>query len=122
MWLMPSSTALRSTASASSWSRGGPRTPGPGNCMAPYPTRPTWKEPNGKVCIISAYTISAGLIPGRSRLLGRVRLAEDVVDLVARIVDDVGDALLLLLCRGEVRLGDRTHQLGNRGVQVELAG
>ena len=39
MWSTPSSTARLSTASAWSWSRGGPNTPGPGNCMAPNPTR-----------------------------------------------------------------------------------
>ena len=39
MWLMPSSTAARSTATAASRSAGGPNTPGPASCIAPYPIR-----------------------------------------------------------------------------------
>ena len=46
--------ALR-TASAWSWSRGGPKTPGPGSCMAPKPTRPTVNEPSGKGCMAPRY-------------------------------------------------------------------
>ncbi len=38
MCVMPIPTASRSTASASSRSLGGPNTPGPASCMAPYPT------------------------------------------------------------------------------------
>src|ERR1700740_1291666 len=38
---MPSSTASRSTAIASARSAGGPKTPGPASCMAPYPMRVT---------------------------------------------------------------------------------
>src|SRR5476651_721171 len=45
MWWTPSSTARRSTATASSWSRGGPMTPGPGSCIAPNPTRCTVNGP-----------------------------------------------------------------------------
>src|SRR3954471_2292814 len=122
MWLMPNSTARRSTAIAWSRSRGGPKTPGPGNCMAPNPTRPTWKEPSGKVCIVSAYTIPAGLIPAGSGLFGFVGFAEDVVHLAAGIVDDVDDALLLLLGRRVRRLGDGAHQLADCGTQVDVAG
>src|SRR6478735_9715313 len=48
MWSTPSSTARRSTAMASSWSRGGPRTPGPGSCIAPNPTRWTLNAPSAK--------------------------------------------------------------------------
>ena len=40
----------RSTASAWSWSRGGPNTPGPASCIAPKPTRATENGPNGKLC------------------------------------------------------------------------
>src|SRR3954471_5016556 len=39
MWSTPSSTARRRTAIASSRSRGGPKTPGPGSCIAPNPMR-----------------------------------------------------------------------------------
>src|SRR5215217_7688924 len=46
MCVMPRSTALRSTASAASRSRGGPKTPGPASCIAPNPTRPTGRPPN----------------------------------------------------------------------------
>src|SRR5918998_4530905 len=46
MWSTPSSTALRSTASAASRSRGGPKTPGPASCIAPNPMRPTGRRPN----------------------------------------------------------------------------
>src|ERR1700761_8653272 len=41
MWLMPSSTTLRSTAMAASSSSGGPNTPGPASCIAPKPIRVT---------------------------------------------------------------------------------
>jgi hypothetical protein len=49
------------------------------------------KEPSGKVCILNAYTLPAGLIPD-GRLFG---FAQDAVDLAACVVDDVDDALLL---------------------------
>src|SRR5918999_376401 len=49
MWSTPSSTARRSTASAASRSRGGPKTPGPASCIAPNPTRPTGRPPNMNV-------------------------------------------------------------------------
>src|SRR6266436_6260225 len=39
MWVIPSLTTSRRTASAPSWSAGGPNTWGPASCMAPYPTR-----------------------------------------------------------------------------------
>src|ERR1700754_2506047 len=119
MWLMPSAIARRRTASAWSRSRGGPNTPGPGSCMAPKPTRPTWKEPSGKVCIVNAYTCPAGLTPIGSVLLG---FAEDVVHLAAGIVDDVDDALLLLSGSGVGGLRDCARQLGDSGVQVDLSG
>src|SRR5579862_9352063 len=45
MWLMPLSTARRKTLSASSLSRGGPKTLSPDNCIAPYPIRWTRQEP-----------------------------------------------------------------------------
>src|SRR5262249_17398508 len=41
MWVMPSPTASRSTATAASRSAGGPNTCGPANCIAPYPIRVT---------------------------------------------------------------------------------
>ena len=111
---MPNSIARRRTASAWSWSRGGPNTPGPGNCMAPKPTRPTWNEPSGKVCILIAYTTPAGLIPSSLVLL---RFAEDLVDLTPGGVDDGDDAFLLLVV-GRVRgLRDGAHQLGDRAAQ-----
>src|SRR5918996_153845 len=46
MWSTPSSTTRRSTASAASRSRGGPKTPGPASCIAPNPMRPTGRPPN----------------------------------------------------------------------------
>src|ERR687896_1543736 len=49
MWSTPSSTARRSTASAASRSRGGPKTPGPASCIAPNPMRPTGRPPNMEV-------------------------------------------------------------------------
>src|SRR5689334_22483245 len=83
--------------------------------MAPKPTRPTEKEPSGKVCtrvcIRIAYTLPAGLIPGSSVL------AEDAVDLAAGVVDDADDALLLLLVRGVRGLRNGAHQLGHGGTQ-----
>jgi hypothetical protein len=39
--VIPSSIASRSTAMAASRSLGGPKTPGPASCIAPYPTRVT---------------------------------------------------------------------------------
>src|SRR3954466_7171772 len=45
MWLMPRARTSRSTASAPSWSAGGPKTCGPASCMAPYPTRVTVRSP-----------------------------------------------------------------------------
>jgi hypothetical protein len=41
VWVIPDSTASRSTATAASRSAGGPNTCGPANCMAPYPIRVT---------------------------------------------------------------------------------
>ena len=38
MWLIPSATTSRSTATASSRSCGGPNTWGPASCIAPYPS------------------------------------------------------------------------------------
>src|SRR5438445_4852276 len=39
MWFTPDSTASRKTAMAPSTSWGGPKTPGPASCIAPYPMR-----------------------------------------------------------------------------------
>src|SRR2546427_12438533 len=39
MWFTRDSTASRKTAMAPSTSRGGPKTPGPASCIAPYPMR-----------------------------------------------------------------------------------
>src|SRR5919106_929963 len=49
MWSTPSSTARRSTASAASRSRGGPKTPGPASCIAPNPMRPMGRPSNRDV-------------------------------------------------------------------------
>src|SRR3984957_11399763 len=46
MWSTPLATASRSTASAASRSFGGPNTPGPASCIAPYPTRFTVRAPS----------------------------------------------------------------------------
>src|ERR671919_1761556 len=46
MWSTPSSTARRSTASAASRSRCGPKTPSPASCIAPNPMRRTGRPPN----------------------------------------------------------------------------
>src|SRR6478735_6352558 len=72
MWLTPSSTARRSTRNASSRSRGGPRTPGPGSCMAPKPTRRTVRSARGKVSVIPS-TLGAG-VRSNARLLSRALL------------------------------------------------
>ena len=47
MWFTPAATAARSTSSASSPSPpGGPKKPSPASCIAPYPTRCTWRGPS----------------------------------------------------------------------------
>src|SRR2546430_17413554 len=48
MWFTPAATAARSTRSASSRSRGGPKTPSPASCIAPYPARCTRHRPSAK--------------------------------------------------------------------------
>src|SRR5690349_9856280 len=48
MWSTPAATAARSTRSASSRSRGGPKTPSPASCIAPYPARRTRHRPSAK--------------------------------------------------------------------------
>src|SRR6478672_13543118 len=60
MWSTPSSTARRNTRRASSRSRGGPMTPGPGSCMAPKPTRRTVRSARGKVSVIPS-TLGVGV-------------------------------------------------------------
>src|SRR5690606_8126120 len=57
MWVMPSSTTSRRTARAPSRSAGGPITPGPASCMAPYPNRvtvspPIVQVPPGRVVVV----------------------------------------------------------------------
>src|SRR5690606_15296202 len=49
IWVIPRSTASRRTATAPSWSAGGPITPGPANCIAPYPNFVTVKPPDVQV-------------------------------------------------------------------------
>src|SRR5258708_3091685 len=49
MWLTPAASASRRTARAASGSRGGPNTPGPVSCIAPYPIRFTTAEVPGKL-------------------------------------------------------------------------
>jgi hypothetical protein len=49
MWSTPSSTARRSTASAASRSRGGPKTPGPASCIAPNPMWPIGRPPSVEI-------------------------------------------------------------------------
>ncbi len=51
MWFTPASTARLITASASSRSFGGPKTPGPGSCMAPKPMRRTVWVPSVNVSV-----------------------------------------------------------------------
>ncbi len=48
--------------------------------------------------------------------------AEDLVDLAAGVVDDLEDALLLLIAGGVHRLGDGTEQLSECGAQVDGVG
>src|SRR5919197_5335169 len=48
MWSTPAATAARSTRSASSRSRGGPKTPSPASCIAPSPARCTRRGPSTK--------------------------------------------------------------------------
>src|SRR5215469_13712545 len=49
MWFTPAATASRSRATAASGSRGGPHTPGPASCIAPYPMRRKVMEEPGSV-------------------------------------------------------------------------
>src|SRR6266436_10417829 len=49
MWFTPAATASRRTAIAASGSLGGPHTPGPASCIAPYPIRLTVNDVPGKV-------------------------------------------------------------------------
>src|SRR5271156_360783 len=49
MWSTPLATASRSTASAPCRSFGGPNTPGPASCIAPYPARFTVRVPSENV-------------------------------------------------------------------------
>src|ERR1700724_3518556 len=49
MWFTPDATASRRTATAASGSLGGPHTPGPASCIAPYPIRLTVSDVPGKV-------------------------------------------------------------------------
>src|SRR4051812_10362307 len=77
MWLTPSSTARRSTAMASSWSRGGPNTPLPGSCIAPNSIRRTDRVPRGKESMPRRYprhlTPTRGIADAPPRSLGAAR-------------------------------------------------
>src|SRR5881394_2785734 len=70
MWSTPSSTARRTTAMASARSRGGPKAPGPGSCIAPNPTRRT-DRPANRNLVSSAIKTRPG--PVRYRQPGRYR-------------------------------------------------
>src|SRR5947207_11641278 len=57
---MPSSTALRSTAMASSWSSGGPQMPEPVMRMAPKPRRRTGRSPRSMVpAVVSSRALAS---------------------------------------------------------------
>ena len=58
--------------------------------------------------------------PATLARIGLVGFAEDLVDLAARVVDDVDDALLLLGGGGVRGLRDRAEQLADGGPQVHL--
>src|SRR2546430_6246052 len=76
MWVIPSSTASRSTATAAPRSAGGPNTCGPASCIAPYPilvrVRPSArvKVPPGSV--VAAITVA--LLHDQGSASGSVRV------------------------------------------------
>src|SRR5438270_13881594 len=61
---MPSSTALRKTAMASSWSSGGPQMPAPVMRMAPKPSRRTGRSPSSMVpAVVSSRAMVVVMVP-----------------------------------------------------------
>jgi hypothetical protein len=56
--LIPNAIASRRTAKAASWFFGGPKTPGPASCMAPYPSRFTRLLPSEKALELSVSAMS----------------------------------------------------------------
>src|SRR5258705_448746 len=117
MWFPPAATAARSPRSASPRSRGGPKTPSPASCIAPYPARRTRHRPSAKdppssrpfpVTPPPAGTAASGPAPGpasapitRSGAVGgHDRTADRRGGVAHEVDDDVGDRLR----------GDRVHQ------------
>src|SRR5258707_9012493 len=103
MWFTPSATAARSTAMASSRSRGGPKTPSPASCIAPYPMRHT---------DLSARRQREPACAAVSGIDGRdVEVHAIVVDLACRVdMEDRGardgDLLAILAAVGDLQLDD----------------
>src|SRR3954447_20708620 len=60
----PCCTAARTTRTAPSWSAGSPQTPGPGSCIAPYPSRWTGTSPPMEKVSLGATVVMD--LPGRS--------------------------------------------------------
>src|ERR1700753_2902119 len=88
MWSTPAATAARSTRSASSRSRGGPKTPSPASCIAPYPARCTRHGPSAKdppSVPAPAPVTRSGTVGGHDRTADRGGGVAHEVD------DDVGD-------------------------------
>src|SRR5580692_10711407 len=70
MWSTPASTARRRTVRAASRSAGGPKTPGPGSCMAPNPTRWTGRPARRTVWLGTAHTDPPDGRPANGRITG----------------------------------------------------
>jgi hypothetical protein len=85
----PNKTARRGTRMASSWSRGSPRTPGPGSCMVRQPSRRTGRSP--PLAKVPAGVWSSERIEERSDVIGeqlRVLVQEAVIGV--RVDSQVG--------------------------------
>src|SRR3954447_13361026 len=118
MWLTPSSTARRRTPSAVSRSGGGPKTPGPGSCIAPKPTRCTGRPASGKASFAAPVMRAVSGKLGAAAAVGE--LGGDQLPVERRLArrrgrDREGAAQLA----PAARVDDRGADLG---VDVEVAG
>src|SRR5947207_9815378 len=105
MWSTPAATATRSTRRASSRSRGGPKTPSPASCIAPYPARRTRHGPSAKdppSGPARAPVTRSGAVGGHDRTADRRGGVAHEVD------DDIGDRLRRYRVGQQVRREPRT--------------
>src|SRR5271170_936522 len=126
MWSTPAATAARSTRSASPRSRGGPKTPSPASCIAPYPARRTRHGPSANdppsSCPFQGTPPPAGTAAGPAtrdpfRLLSGVgrsgaiggddRTADRRGGVAHEVEDGVGDGLRRDRVRKQVRCEER---------------